>query len=378
MNTELWSWNENQNWVKITNSERLENPGLVLFFFGSRIKDLEKRYLEIKNLFPNSFIAGCSTSGEILEEELSDNGISLAAIQLDKSTIQTSILSRIGKNDSFALGKELIEALSKEGLNSVLLLSVGHGINGSELIRGVSESLGKQIKVFGGLAGDGTFFEKTFVCANNVPSSDHLVAIGFYGENLKFRYGSVGGWNSFGPRRKITKSKDNVLYELDGKPALDLYKSYLGEEASRLPGSALLFPLQIFSAENPDKKVVRTILSVNEEEKSMTFAGNIPSNHFAQLMTASFENLIDGAEKAAQKSKMETDSHSLAILISCVGRKLVLGQRTVEEIEVVREVLGDNCRTVGFYSYGEISPNGELLNCDLHNQTMTITQIYEI
>lgn len=377
MKIELWSWNHPQNWFRHSQSEKIEKPDLVLFFFGSRIPEIEKRYQEIRSMFPESYLAGCSTSGEILEEDLIDDSISLIAIQFATTKIQTSSVKRGENADSYKLGKELIETLPKEDLSLLMLLSIGHNINGAELVLGIRESLSVPINIFGGLAGDGPHFEKTFVCANSKPDPDHILAIGFYGNSIKSRCGSFGGWHSFGPKRKISKSKENVLFELDGKPALELYKSYLGDESVNLPGSALLFPLQIFPENGKGASLVRTILSINESDNSMTFAGNIPQNHYAQLMTASFENLIDGAESAAEQSKIQTESESFAILISCVGRKLVLGQRTVEEIEAVRSILGQNCRTIGFYSYGEISPGGELLNCELHNQTMTITHIYE-
>jgi hypothetical protein len=181
----------------------------------------------------------------------------------------------------------------------------------------------------------------------------------------------------FGPERIITRSKDNVLFELDGKPALQLYKTYLGEHAQGLPATGLLFPLSI-RTENNDS-VVRTILAVDEKEQSMTFAGNVPEGAYGKLMKANFDRLIAGAAEAARASYVTLGSRSpdLAILISCVGRKLILKQRVEEEVEGVRDILGDNTVLTGFYSYGEISPFTPGAKCELHNQTMTITTISE-
>jgi hypothetical protein len=125
--------------------------------------------------------------------------------------------------------------------------------------------------------------------------------------------------------------------------------------------------------------VVRTLLSVNENDQSMTFAGNMPENSYARLMKANFERLIDGAVDAAKASAetIKPFSTELAILISCVGRKLILKQRIEEEVEGVCDILGKGATYTGFYSYGEISPFSKGGTCELHNQTMTVTALRE-
>jgi hypothetical protein len=179
--------------------------------------------------------------------------------------------------------------------------------------------------------------------------------------------------------RRITRAESNVLFELDGEPALDLYKRYLGEHASSLPASGLLFPLSIRTGSEDMTPVVRTILSVDERARTMTFAGDVPVGYRARLMRANFERLLDGASGAARatQDRLGQGSPELAILISCVGRKLVLRQRIEEEVEAVRDVLGPTTWLSGFYSYGEISPFTPSARCELHNQTMTITTLSE-
>jgi len=191
-------------------------------------------------------------------------------------------------------------------------------------------------------------------------------------------FGSLGGWDAFGPERLITRSKENVLYELDGRSALDLYKNYLGDHARNLPSSALLFPLSVRAREK-DAPVVRTVLAIDETDQSMTFAGDVPVGAYARFMKANFDRLIDGALGAARSSHqaLGEGTAELAVLISCVGRKLVLKQRIEEEVEAVREVLGPDTVLTGFYSYGELSPFTPDARCELHNQTMTITTLSE-
>jgi len=249
-------------------------------------------------------------------------------------------------------------------------------VNRRDLVKGLQEKLGTEVVLTGGLPGDGSRFQKTLGGFNEQPVEGKIVAVGFYGNHLKVSHGSMGGWDPFGPERMVTKSKENVLFEIDNKPALEIYKKYLGEYSDELPGSALLFPLSIKSQEN-DQSIVRTILSINEDEQSLTFAGNIPQGSMARLMKANFDRLIEGASNAATPTLGNLSSPDLAILISCVGRKLVLNQRIEEEVEVIRDIFGKNTAITGFYSYGEISPVEGFSTCELHNQTMTITTMSE-
>jgi hypothetical protein len=281
-------------------------------------------------------------------------------------------------NGSFQAGQYLAQSLDPHGLVHVLVISDGLGVNGSDLVSGLTQHLPKGVTVTGGLAGDGARFEETFVLWDGAPQAGAISALGLYGNRLRVGYGSLGGWDPFGPERLITRSKGNVLYEMDGASALQLYKKYLGEHASGLPATGLLFPLSLRTSSGT-AGVVRTILSVNEDEQSMTFAGDVPEGAFARLMKANFDRLIDGAIGAAKTSYQALGSASpdLAILISCVGRKLVLKQRVEEEVEGVRDVLGSRTVLTGFYSYGEISPFAPNTQCTLHNQTMTITTFLE-
>ena len=202
-------------------------------------------------------------------------------------------------------------------------------------------------------------------------------AVGFYGDHVMVSHGSQGGWDSFGPVRTVTRSEGNVLYELDGKPALALYKTYLGEKAKELPSSGLLFPISLLDTEGGARNVVRTLLSVDHEAQSLTFAGDVPQGAKVQLMKAHFDRLVDGAQNAAElANKQAHKEHPLAIAVSCVGRRLVLGAQTEDELDVVLDTLPESTTMAGFYSYGELSPVGQG-SCDLHNQTMTLTVISE-
>ena len=371
---------KNNSFCKERNDENLkfEEVQLVIGFGSSALVSQEKSFKDIKNKFPNAKITLCSSAGEIYENEVLDDSISLVALQFQSTTLQTSEINIQDFDSSYEAGKTLIMNLPQENLKFVFVLSDGGKVNGSELVKGMNFSKNKNVLITGGLAGDGTNFENTYVGLNQVPQTGKIIAVGFYGDNLVLSHGSFGGWESFGLERTATKSVENVLYEIDGKSALSLYKTYLGKFADELPGSALLFPLSV-KFDDHEESIVRTILSIDNENQSITFAGDIPVGSKIKFMKANFDRLIDAASDAANSClEMEKIKPKLALLISCVGRKLIMPNRIDEEIEAISEIFGNGTLLSGFYSYGEISPLNPMANCELQNQTMTITGINEI
>lgn len=353
----------------------------LVLVFGNRLMLQEKNiYNEIREIFKDGEIVFGSTSGDITSESVDDESITITAIEFEKSTFlikTTNVLNSSAQIDSFNSGKELIEQLPKEGLKYVFVVSDGSYTNGSQLTKGMNAATKDNLIITGGLCGDAARFETTVCSYNENPKEGKIVAIGLYGETLEVTFATKGGWTPFGPERIVTKSKDNILFELDGKPALDLYKKYLGEKSKELPGAALLYPMKVKS-EDERKSIVRTILNINEEENSMILAGDIFEKSKVQLMMTNVDSIVNAAEIGAQQAlELRKNKPELAILISCIGRKLVLDQRVEEEIEEVMEVVGKDTTICGFYSYGEIAPfNGEM-NCHLHNQTIAITLISE-
>lgn len=371
-------WTPDSGWSTDALGSKLDDAQWVLVFGSRESLQVDSHFEYIRKAYPKALITSCSTSGEIHGDHVIDNSVSLTAAKFSHTQLRAAEVFLESHESHQSAGNELGLVLKGDDLQLVFVLSDGHNVNVGDLVQGLNQSLGDIVPVTGGLAGDGVNFSKTVVGLNNPPTSNKVIAIGFYGSRLKVGHGSVGGWDAFGPLRTITKSEGNILLELDGRSALDLYKEYLGDRASELPGSALLFPLSIEVA-GSEQSLVRTVLAVSEEHKSMTFAGDIPEGARCRLMRANFDRIIDGAMTAAENSLSKLDSFSpeLGILISCVGRKLILGQRVEEEIEEVRSVLGEQSRIAGFYSYGELSPLGNSTGCELHNQTMTITTFSE-
>lgn len=378
MKTEQAHWSAETGWNFPTTQISSTDFQLVLAFGCTQSIKTPSLIHDIRTRYPHAIVFGCTTAGEILDTFVYDDTIVVTAVSFEHSSLRCKFAKIHPETTSYQTGAHLARQIDKNGLVHVFVLSDGLHINGSALVAGLSQNLPAHVAVTGGLAGDGSRFQETFVLADDIVEENLVAALAFYGDRISIGFGSMGGWDSFGPERLITRSAGNTLYEIDGKSALQLYKTYLGDHARDLPSSALLFPLSIRSSQHP-MPVVRTILAVNEEDQSMTFAGDVPEGASTKFMKANFERLITGAQGAALTSYEANGSFSpdLAILISCIGRKLILKQRIEEEVEGVRSILGESTTLSGFYSYGEISPFTPGVSCELHNQTMTITTISE-
>jgi hypothetical protein len=351
---------------------------LVLAFAASEFAASPAPFAQLAAAFPQSVLVGCSTSGEIAGTQVHDASISVAVVRFDHTQLRRALTTVDGTADSFDAGVRLAAQLAGGDLSAVFVLSDGLCVNGTPLVDGLTRHLPAGVSITGGLAGDGSRFAHTWVLDRDRPEANRVCAVGFYGERLRVGHGCDGGWSDFGPERRITRSEGNVLFELDGEPALDLYKTYLGNRAEGLPGTALLFPLSVRRDET-SQRVVRTILGIDEARRSLTFAGDMPQGSSARLMRANTDKLICSAAEAARQavqSLPQTDD-ALIVSVSCVGRRLILGERTEEEIESVLDGAPLRTAHVGFYSYGEISPSVPGGASELHNQTMTVTVFSE-
>jgi len=348
---------------------------LVLAFGASEFLSNPEPISQLVRAFPKAHVLGCSTAGEILGSTLSDHSLVVMVMQFEHTRVVTATAKVQKPQESFSAGRKLGAILGGPTLSGVLVLSDGSVVNGTELVQGFN--LPANVIITGGLAGDGPRFERTWVIADGKPQTNMVTAVGFYGHDISIGFGSQGGWQITGTEWTVTRAQDNILFELNGQPALTLYKQVIGDRARDLPSSALLFPLALRANAADDKPIVRTILSVDEAHQSMMFAGDVPQGFLAQLMHANLDHLISSASKAAAMAHRDEakSSDTVCIAISCVGRRLVLADRAHEELQATLKALPANTQQIGFYSYGEISPSGGY--CDLHNQTMTITTLEE-
>lgn len=377
MRSTVLTWQKAGDW-KQRESELARASTIICFGPRSLLETGDARS-ELAGIAKDAIIIGCSTGGQFSGATLLDDEIVALAMSFDRTATEGICLTREPGTTDEDLGMRIGAALTREDLAGVFLLSDGVAINGSKLVAGLRTGLGRDVPVTGGLAGDGANFEQTFVFGPGAAGSNVVAAIGFYGNAIKIGHGSYGGWQIFGPKRTVTRSEGNILHELDGKSALSLYERYLSpEEVQNLPASALLFPLLIGDPTSPGHEVVRTVLAIDKDKGTMTFAGDIPQGWSARLMHGAFDALNEGAGQAGQAARaMLPEEPEASILVSCIGRRLLLGQAVAEELKSAMQHLGPATPAIGFYSYGEISPHAVSMRCDIHNQTMTITSFTE-
>lgn len=363
--------------------ERLRafEPHLALVFGSVEFFEDPAKVQPLLDALAGTPMIGCSTAGEIDADGVLDGALTVSAMRFDRPGVRIVATDIGDMDDSFAAGERLGAMLTGAGLHSAIVLGQGVRINGSALIDGITRAIGPGVTLSGGLAGDNGAFTRTWTLANGKASDRTIVAMGVYEPAIKITHGSFGGWKPFGPVRHVTRSAGNVLFELDNEPALAVYKRYLGDYASRLPASGLLFPFAMRTSQREEVGIIRTILGIDEAAGSLILAGEIYRDGYLQLMHASTDALVEGATQAAEQARAGMNgagrNEGLAVLVSCVGRKLAMAGRVDEEVEAVSDTLGRNFAVTGFYSNGEISPDHAGPECHLHNQTMTITLITE-
>lgn len=379
MKLEQYQWTAAAGWNRPLLSTTLGASAQVVFLFGSAtLVATHDCAALVRRAFPNARLFGCSTGDVIQGAEVKQETLGLTAVAFEHSRVATARVRIEGPAQSFAAGETLARQLAPAGLRHVFVLSEGLQVNASELLSGLNAALPSGVTASGGFAADGDRLQTTHVWCDAAPEQSAAIALGFYGERLHIGASVTGGWGPFGPDRLITKSRQNVLYAFDGRPALALYKQYLGEHAAGLPASGLAFPLELRIGKT-QSRVLRALLAVDEQEQSITFAGNVPEGSYARFMFGRIEDLIDGSLKAAQASvdRLQSVPPQFSLLVSCNARRAVLKQRVEEEVEAVRDVLGANTPLAGFYSYGEIGPPDAGTHAELHNETMTITSFAE-
>ena len=360
----------------------LPSANLVLVF-GS-VKRFSEGKLQgfLKSRYPSAQLVGCTTSGEISAAGVFDDSIQITAIQWEKTIQRVAQTKMSGMLNSFEAAAGLAKQLKADTLRTVLVISDGLNVNGSELLKGFQSVLGN-IPIVGGLAGDGGAFVKTLQLYNETISDNQVIAVGLYGSALITSSGALGGWKPYGPPRKVTKSEKNVVYEMDNKPALPLYRMYIGEAFSRgLPGTGLKFPLAVIEEGKRDVEKIRTLLAIDSKANSLTFAGNVEVGETVRLCQTNHDRLVEGAGNAAHLvmeglSASKTNQAGLALLVSCVGRKGVMAENVGDEVKLVQQILGPQTSVTGFYSYGELAPRPNTTDSVLHNQTMTIGYLSE-
>ncbi len=352
-------------------------PDLVFLFGHPELFESGSLGPLVKEAFPqNVTTMGCSTSGNINADGINHTMV-ITGVKFDTTKTKTAKVD-VNYETEKSAGEILAKELRGPGLKGIFLLAKGMNFLGSDLLAGMESVLGPDVLITGGLASDEKAFKCTYTLLQGEVTDSSVVAIGLYGPDIKVSPGSRGGWQPFGPVRKVTRANLNILSEVDGSHARNFYDSYLPENVRNEPGISMCYPIALVKDHESETGVIRTVTGSNEEG-ALFLAGDIQEGTLIRLMHANTPKLVDGARTAARWA-LENDGTKkpgLALLLSCTGRLMVMGDETEEEVEAVKEELGDRFELTGFYAYGEICPFKGFSNSKMQNQTMTITLLTE-
>jgi hypothetical protein len=381
MKTSHRSYIKGQGWSDFL-PLNMDSPQTLVIVFGPSRPDaqIEDALAHVQSSFSNSVVCGCSSAGAMGGDQLLDQALSVAITQFERSHIKCVVQSFDAIQDSGNSARELAQELAADDLRAILLFSRGVAVNGSAIARNLRDVLPPGVVVCGGLAGDGLLFEQTWVVAGETRAADTMCAVGLYGDTLKVGWACDGGWEAFGPERRITKSDGMTLFDLDDRAATAIYKEYLGEQADNLPGLGLLYPLSIRDDVPGAPQVVRTIMGVDTASETLSFAGEMPVGAVARLMRTTVNQLVSSADEAVERAvgaiqpaETEQKEPVLAVTVSCIGRRLIMKDRADEEVGAVDHGLPAGSAHVGFYAYGVFGPERGGTLPVLHNQTVAVT-----
>ena len=279
-------------------------------------------------------------------------------------------------------------ALAKQfqSLDSRYLQVFSDGLTGNadKVLQGIKSRLGEDIKIAGGTAGDGGHFKQTFQYCRGRVLNDSIVAVAFDGD-FSFGTGTACGWFPVGLTKQVTRAVDNVVYELDGQPALQAYEKFLGKHAALLPAVGVEYPLGLLGpccdAGEETHFLCRATMGVDREAGAVVFAGDVPQGARVKMTIGNDADIIAAAGKGARIAmdklplRKAASKPKAVFLYSCMARKLVLGSRTNEEILAVQHEVGNTVPLIGFYTYGEYAPAGRSDHSFFHNETVTMTVI---
>ncbi len=324
-------------------------------------------------------LIGCTTDGEISTAGFSTNSAVLGAIVSDQMAFEIVSVNNIGRDNEKA-GRQLASAFS-DAVRYVQLFSDGLTGNGSAILRGMATGFSKNTPVSGGTSADAGKFLKTWQFHSDRIFSDAAVAIGFSGD-FKLGTGVRSGWSRIGLPKKVTRSSGNILYELNGEPALNVYERFLGKHAKNLPGVGVEYPLglvdHIERVDGSENLLLRATMSVDREKGSIQFAGEIPEGAMVYLTCGDKVSILDATDEAVQEAVNDMGKEvepSMVFFYSCTARKTLLGLRVSEEIERVRSRLNPDVPILGFYTYGEYCRVRRHQPSQLHNETATLSFI---
>ncbi len=314
---------------------------------------------EIHRVFPSIELIGCTTDGE-MSSVMGFQQDSLTLMLFSSDTVE--IHAGVGvktQEDAIAAAQQAVQqAMQKSQQPAKLCITIpasytadGTTTSGESILTGLNLALGHQVPVVGGTAGDQFRFQTTYQFCGTEIFTDALPVLIFSGD-LHISFGTGCGWQPIGQKSVVTRAEGTVLYEIDGKPAIEFYQRYLGDRHPTAEN-----PLAVYTGES-DRYYMRVPNTYNPETGGINFLGNIPEHATVQVTEISRDQVVEAAEtsfKTALERYPGTEPEAV-LLFSCCCRRWLLGTRAKDEYQLVKNALPRPIPICGFYTYGEFAP----------------------
>jgi hypothetical protein len=331
---------------------------LILLCTSNPTPALTPALAQIRSHYARSPILTFAGTAPMHAGHLHPGELTFAATTFARATLSSASAPLRNISDSCNAGKFLGLQLAKPGLRAVILTSTTSIINADALIEGLYAELGSTT-LFGALA------PTPHISPAHTNEHATVSAVGLFGDSLRIGTGVRLGLEPFGPPRHINISNGTIITQIDGRPALEVYKRLLGPKAAQLPGAALLFPLVI---KVPGGLLTRAVTQIDESTGSIHTTAPIPQGTYVHLARAEFDSLINASSEAAWEAAQGTDDLTgvgssggsrgacLGLTLACSGRHLLLGQRADEEASAAMLALPRGSAHLGCYTGAVIAP----------------------
>jgi len=365
----------------------VEKPDFVLTFatVGYDQQDLLKAVREATGGAP---LCGCSAEGVIAGGEADESNFAVAVMAISSDQLRFSHGMVTGlKEDPAQAGRAIAEAIQPKVSSDTLALFLfpdGITVNFDRLLAGLEGQLNldRLLPLVGGTAGDNLVMERTYQYYNDQVVSDG-VAWALLSGGAQIAWAVNHACVPVGVEYKVTRCEGNVIYEIDGKPALEVLKDYLTEDEIEDWARAVLtfqFGFKVPGhMQDYDEYVIRGMLGGKDDATgSVTIPTEVSEGTGIWLTRRDYEKLVNGVERAAEeiKAQLGEDPARLVFQFDCAGRgKIFLReQQKLGLLETLRGQIGPDVPWLGFYTFGEIAPVGE--HNHFHNYTVVFTVIY--
>jgi hypothetical protein len=348
----------------------------VVFMSIKQDSDAVCKLLEEKGIS----IFGATTSGEFINNEISEGGIVIMLLDLNPGYFKLLFLET-NSGSAYDVSKQLGAEGKKLYKNPAFVMVTGWlHTEGEKIIKGIQDGFGGEVTVFGAMAGDDLTLKDPRVFTSGKNSTTGILAMIIDGNKVNVSGVATCGWRPIGITKTITKSEGNVVYTIDGQPAFDLVIKYLGlniDDMNAITNTVVnlgaYYPLQLEREDAPP--VMRTAMLGNKEDRSLICAGNVPQGAKVRFSLPPDFDVIDTVvnECSALKDEKQNEADAL-IMFSCISRYLSFGVMTNEELERVQKVW--NAPFIGFFSYGEFGKS-EKGKHEFHNNTCCVVTLKE-